>query len=185
MGKRGNLICYMENKNFFSEFIINTDINYFDYDDFVYNVYQIINCEYIMVIMDDTLEAKIISKINNLDCKEIKDIVLIPGQNNNLFSNKYLEKNSGYIFDKLIEKLIEDKLNYKGINYILKMVQNLLDYISQENADKLIKYIFKYITDKNVEENKKEWDFCILLMKRILSKTYFIRPLLTLIKRLK
>ena len=150
----------MENKNFFSEFIINTDINYFDYDDFVYNVYQIINCEYIMVIMDDTLEAKIISKINNLDCKEIKDIVLIPGQNNNLFSNKYLEKNSGYIFDKLIDKLIEDKLNYKGINYILKMVQNLLDYISQENADKLIKYIFKYITDKNVEENKKEWDFC-------------------------
>ena len=160
MGKKGNLISYMENKNFFSEFIINTDINYFDYDDFVYNVYQIINCEYIMVIMDDTLEAKIISKINNLDCKEIKDIVLIPGQNNNLFSNKYLEKNSGYIFDKLIEKLIEDKLNYKGINYILKMVQNLLDYISQENADKLIKYIFKYITDKNVEENKKEWDFC-------------------------
>ena len=160
IGKTGNLLCYMEDNNTFNEFIINSDITYFDYNDFIYNVQQIKNCLNLIVIMDEILSEKIISKINNLDIKILNDIIIIPNKNNNIFCNTYFEKNSKYIYDSLISKLFENQLNYKGINYILKAIYNFLDYITNENADKLIKYIVNYITDKKVETNQKEWDFC-------------------------
>ena len=159
MGKKGTLLCFMENNSLFNQFIVNSTITYFDYENFIYNVQQINNCENIIVIMDEILKEKNINKINNLDIKDIKDIIIIPNQNSFL-KNKYLEKNSKLICDKLMSKLIEDKLNYKGINYILKMIYNFLDYIDVENADKLINYIYNYLSNNDVENNLKEWEFC-------------------------
>ena len=41
--------------------------------------------------MNETLNEKIYEKENNLEDKNSNDIILIPGQNNNQFYNKYLE----------------------------------------------------------------------------------------------
>ena len=158
--KLGTLLCFMEDNKKFNNFVVDASISCFDYNEFRFNIEQKQNNENMIVIMDDTLKEKIIQKMNNLDIKEIKDVILIPGQNSNLFYDKYLQKNASYIYDKLIQQLNENKLNYKGINYILKMILNILDYINIESADKLIKYIFNYIKDKDVEKNQNEWDFC-------------------------
>ena len=158
--KLGTLLCFMEDNKIFNNFVVDASVSCFDYNEFKFNIEQKQNNENMIVIMDDTLKEKIIQKMNNLDIKEMKDVILIPGQNSNLFYDKYIQKNASYIYDKLIHQLNENKLNYKGINYILKMILNILDYINIESADKLIKYIFNYIEDKDVEKNQKEWDFC-------------------------
>ena len=160
LGKLGTLLCYMEDKNSFDEYIKNSENQYFDYDELVYNLQQTNNDENIYAIMDEALDGKNISKINNLEKKNLNSIVMISNKNNNSFYNKYLEKNASDIYDKLISKLIENKLNYKGINYILKMIYTLLDHITIDNAEKIIKYIFTYINDKDVGKNKNEWDLC-------------------------
>ena len=158
--KSGTLLCYMEYTDFFNKYLDSPEISYFDYNKFQFIMQQNKNWENMVVIMDENLNEKIYEKENNLVDKNIKDVIIIQGQNNNQFYNKYLEKNSGYIYDKLIGLLIENKINSKGINYVLKMIYNLLDYITIDKAEKLIKYIFNYISDKEVEEIKNEFDFC-------------------------
>ena len=157
--KSGTLLCYNRENNLFKKYLESQDISHFDYNDFQFIIQQNKNCENMIVIMDEALNENNYEKENNLSDKNSNDIILIPGQNNNQFYNKYLEKNSGYIYEKLFGLLIENKINYKGINYILKMIYNLLDYITIENAERLIKYIFDYISDKNVEENNNEFNF--------------------------
>ena len=160
MGKTGTLLCYMEDNRLFNEFIFNYAVTYFNYNDFIYNIQQIKNCENIILIMDDKLNEEVFTKINNLDIRSKKDLIIIPDEKNNILINKYFEKNAKYIYKQLISKLTENKLNYKGINYILKLIYNILDYISIENADSLCNYIFDFLDNKEVEMNQKEWDFC-------------------------
>ena len=154
--KSGTLLCYMEYNDFFNKYLDSPEITYFDYNKFQFIIQQNKNWENMIVIMDENLNEKTYEKENNLTDKNSKDVIIIQGQNNNQFYNKYLEKNSGYIYEKLIGLLIENKINSKGINYVLKMIYNLLDYITIEKAEKLIKYIFNYIPDKEAEENNKE-----------------------------
>ena len=158
-GKMGTLLCYIDDNSSFDKYYNNTKITNFDYNYFTFNIEQIKSFEKIMVIMDEILSEKIISRNTIVDTKNIKDIILVSNQNN-IFNNKYLENNSIYIYDKLISKLINNKLNFKGINMILTMIYNFIEYITIENADKLIKFIFNYISDKEVEKNEKEWEFC-------------------------
>ena len=80
-GIMGTLLCYMEDNNVFNKFIIDSDITYFNYNDFVYNVQQTKNYENIILIMDDILSEEIFTKINNLDIRSKKDLIIIPNEN--------------------------------------------------------------------------------------------------------
>ena len=159
ISKLGNLLCYIDNESLFNKYEDNDNLTYFNYKDFSYNIEQKKNSENIFVIMDESLDGKI-NKIKAIEKKSIKEITLLDNKKNNLFYNNYLENNSSYIYDSLISKLMEKKLNYKGINFILKLIYYLLDNITVENAEKIIKYIFEYINDEKVLENEKEWNFC-------------------------
>ena len=161
VSKLGNLLCYIDDDSLFNEYENNDHITYFDYFNFIYNIQQKKNSKNIFVIMDESLDGKI-NKIKAIEKRNINEITLIDNKQNNSFYNNYLEYNSAYICDKLINQLLERKLNYKGINYILKLIYNLLDNITVENAEKIIKYIFEYINDEKVVKKEKEWNFCSL-----------------------
>jgi hypothetical protein len=109
MGKTGTLLCYMEDNRLFNEFIYNYAVTYFNYNDFIYNIQQIKNCENIILIMDDKLNEEVFTKINNLDIRSKKDLIIIPDEKNNILINKYFEKNAKYIYKQLISKLFKKK----------------------------------------------------------------------------
>ena len=159
--KSGNLLCYIDNDSIFNSYLTDNKITYFNHKDFNYNLELNKLSERIFTIMDDSLDGKI-NKIKCIEKRDFKDVIIINNKNNNLFYDNYLENNSSYIYDNLINELNQNKLNYKGINYILKLIYNLLGNISVENAEKLIKYIFQYINSEEVINNQKEWDFCSL-----------------------
>ena len=159
--KSGNLLCYIDNDSIFNSYLEDNNITYFNHKDFKYNLELNKLSESIFTIMDESLDGKI-NKIRCIEKRDFKDVIIINNKSNNLFYDNYLEKNSSYIYDTLINELNQNKLNYKGINYILKLIYNLLGNISAENAEKLIKYIFQYINSEEVINNQKEWDFCSL-----------------------
>ena len=159
--KSGNLLCYIDNDSIFNSYLEDNNITYFNYKDFKYSLELNKLSERIFTIMDESLDGKI-NKIKSIEKRDFKDVIIINNKSNNLFYDNYLEKNSSYIYDSLINELNQNKLNYKGINYILKLIYNLLGNISVENAEKLIKYIFQYINSEDVINNQKEWDFCSL-----------------------
>ena len=159
--KSGNLLCYIDNDSIFNSYLEDNSITYFNHKDFNYSLDLNKLSEKIFTIMDESLDRKI-DKIKCIEQKDFKDVIIINNKNNNSFYDNYLEKNSSYIYDNLINELNQNKLNYKGINYILKLIYNLLGNISVKNAEKLIIYIFQYINSEDVIKNQKEWDFCSL-----------------------
>ena len=159
--KSGNLLCFINNKSLFNDYLNNRDVKYFNCSDFVYNVEQKENAENFFAIMKESLDGKI-NKIKCIEKRNIEDIILVNNKNSNIFYSNYLKNNSSYIYDELINKLISGQLNYRGINCILKLIMNLLDYIKIENAETIIKYIFQYINDEKVIKNEKEWECCSL-----------------------
>ena len=159
--KSGNLLCYIDNDSIFNSYLSDNNITHFNHKDFKYSLQLNKLSERIFTIMDESLDGKI-NKIKCIEKRDFKDVIIINNKSNNLFYDNYLEKNSSYIYDILINELNQNKLNYKGINYILKLIYNLLGNISVENAEKLIKYIFQYINSEDVINNQKEWDFCSL-----------------------
>ena len=158
--KNGFLLCFI-NTSKFNDYLTDNKVKYFNCNDFIYNVEQKENAENIFVIMKESLDGKI-NKIKCIEERKIKDIIVINNKSNTVFYSNYLKNNSSYIYEELINKLIDNKLNYRGINCILKLIMNLLDYITIENAETIIKYIFQYINDEKVIKNEKEWDCCSL-----------------------
>ena len=110
--KSGSLLCYIDKESLFNDYLTKNDIKYFNSNDFVYNFEQNKNSEFIFAIMDESLDGKI-NKIKCIEKRNIEDITLIDDKKSNLFYSKYLQNNSAYIYDNLINKLIEKKLNYK------------------------------------------------------------------------
>ena len=151
----GEIICFLDSscKNLFSEYI-STDSReiFFDENNFEFFLKNSEDkFKYAFVIKEDC-DSDFLN-ISNMEIFDIGCITLLKSKDDSL-KCKFVENYKDIIIDTIFEEFKMNKLNEKGIYFLISVISELINFFSNKESKKIFEYLWQYYISNKKEEDE-------------------------------